>query len=240
MEWFSEWFNEDYEKLYAHRNKDEARLMVDLYESKIERLTHANVLDMCCGLGRVSYELAKRSERVHAFDLSPYFIEKCKQHNFYNNLTFEERDIRDMSFQSEFDTIFHIFTSFGYFETLEENLLVFQSVYNALKENGYYFFDFLNETYVKEHLVPETITKADGVTYIQKRRIEADRVIKDISIKRGETEKVYTESVQLISKSVFEDTFRKIGFHVVSCYGHYDGTPFDQNQSNRLIYILRK
>ena len=105
MEWFSKWFNEDYELLYPHRNSDEAHQMVQLFERFSGKLSDKFVLDMCCGLGRVSVELSKHSKSVHGFDLSPYFIEKCIAQNKQQNVSFERLDMRDMSFENKFDVI---------------------------------------------------------------------------------------------------------------------------------------
>lgn len=240
MEWFSKWFNEDYELLYPHRNSEEASRMVQLFEQFGCELSDKNVLDMCCGLGRVSIELSKSSKSVHGFDLSSYFIEKCIENNLQKNVSFERLDMREMAFENQFNVIFHIFTSFGYFETEEENLSIFEHVYKALKPNGYYFFDFLNEEFVRENLNPETISNENNRKVIQKRSIKNNRVVKEISIDNDGTINKYEESVMLVSKQTFDKAFEKRGFEIINVFGNYNGSEFDLKKSSRLIYIVRK
>ena len=57
--WYESWFNEDYSLLYPHGNKEEAIDIIRLFENKATTLTDKSVLDMCCGLGRISYEVGK-------------------------------------------------------------------------------------------------------------------------------------------------------------------------------------
>ena len=240
MAWFKNWFNEDYAKLYQHRDSSEAIKIISLYEHYCGNLTNKKVLDLACGLGRLSNLLAEKSKEVIAFDLSSYFINECKKYHQQKNIDFFQMDMREMNWKREFDVIFHIFTSFGYFERLEDNLAILDKVYRSLKSDGIYFFDFHNVEYLEKNLIPETSEELDGFHIFQKREIVGDRVVKKIKITHDDDIREYEESVQLIHHRILDDYFRKLGFRIKAKLGNYDGDPFNNEKSDRLIYILKK
>ncbi len=43
-----------------------------------------------------------------------------------------------------FDAVFNLFTSLGYFKDINENFFVFKNVSNALNPNGIFVVDFFN------------------------------------------------------------------------------------------------
>lgn len=240
--WYENWFNEDYQLIYSHRNENEINDIIRLFEKFGTTLNNKTVLDICCGLGRLSYKLASKAESVHAFDLSEYFIDTCLANNCNDNLKFSRFDMREMKYSNMFDGIFQIFTSFGYFDSKEENFNVLHHVYRALKVNGYYLFDFFNSEWVKTHLQETTEFEDNSYRIVQYREIVDLYVKKHISILKKNTseENEYIERVMLISKSEFDQEFEKIGFKIVKLFGDYDGHDFDDINSPRLIYLLQK
>ena len=61
MDWFNKWFsNKLYLELYSKRDDEEARTLINLIQRKIRFPLGAKALDICCGQGRHSIELAKR------------------------------------------------------------------------------------------------------------------------------------------------------------------------------------
>ena len=58
-QWFANWFNGEYLELYAHRNVEEARSVVELIERHVPGLGRGRTLDLCCGAGRHLAPLAR-------------------------------------------------------------------------------------------------------------------------------------------------------------------------------------
>ena len=72
--------------------------------------------------------------QVTGGDLSENSIAHAKQ--FENDsLKFKVKDMR-MPFNNQYDAIFNLFTSFGYFEDDQEDILVLKNIKNGMKENG--------------------------------------------------------------------------------------------------------
>ena len=129
QEWFKEWFDTKYYHiLYQDRNDDEAQLFMQNLLSFIKLKKNDKILDMPCGKGRHAIFLNSLGYDVLGADLSENSIKYAKK---YTNKTlhFEVHDMRQ-PFDTKFDAIFNLFTSFGYFDDDETNIKV---LYNLKK-----------------------------------------------------------------------------------------------------------
>ena len=69
--WYFDFFHEDYPRLYAERlNSDHTGREVNFIEGSVPIKSGSSILDLCCGEGRHSIELAKRGYKVTGQDLS--------------------------------------------------------------------------------------------------------------------------------------------------------------------------
>jgi SAM-dependent methyltransferase len=241
-EWFKDWFsNKYYLELYKHRDDKEATDLINLVQRNINLSEGSKVLDVCCGSGRHSIELAKRGLDVIGFDLSRYLIgEANKSKKTLKEkkikLKFLIKDMRSFDFKKSFDLAINIFSSFGYFESDSENFKVFENINLSLKKDGYFVFDFLNESYLKNNLIKKDFVIINGEKVLQERRIENDFVFKDIKIGR----KVFTERIKLYSLTVIKNKLKASGFNINRTFGDYYGNIFLKNKSKRFIIIAQK
>lgn len=74
-----------------------------------------DVLDLCCGPGRFSLELAKRGCRVTGVDLTPFLLDKARRagEEAGLNVEWQRGDMRDFVRPDAFDLALSMFTSFG-------------------------------------------------------------------------------------------------------------------------------
>ena len=78
--WFEKWFSDKlYLDLYQHRDEEDARWIINLLQRSIAVKTNARVLDIACGSGRHSIELARRGFEVTGFDLSEFLINEARK-----------------------------------------------------------------------------------------------------------------------------------------------------------------
>jgi len=242
VEWYKKWFsNKYYLELYRHRDDKEAIDLINLLQRTIPPGSGAKVLDVCCGAGRHSIELAKRGFKVTGFDLSEYLIGEAKKNlkvlkEKNVNVKFLNKDMRDFNFKGTFDIALNIFSSFGYFESDEENFKVFKNIKSSLKRNGYFVFDFLNEAVLRKNLVKKDFVIISGKKILQERRIENNFVYKDI--KTGKD--VFTERIRLFTSSEICAGLEHSGFVIKKKFGDFYGSGFEKNKSNRLIIIAQK
>lgn len=236
-EWYKEWFNENYLHLYSHRDDVDADMQLDLIEKSIPLGITDSILDLCCGEGRHTVLLLERGYRVTGMDLSETLLNSGRKK--YGDIPIIRGDMRNIP--GKFDLILSLFTSFGYFETYEENASVLRGVNKALNDGGYFWLDFFNSTYVERNLVPGSERYLDNGTHVSEKRAIVDgRVSKRIRLLDQEgIESVYHESVSLLSRRELVCMMEDAGFEVLHQFGDYTGSPWS-SEMPRTILSCRK
>jgi len=242
MDWFEEWFDSPlYEKLYSNRDEAEAEQLVELLIDELELNKCSKILDLGCGRGRHSINLNKRGYKVKGIDLSRQAIktarEKVDQMGL-EDIRFEVRDMRN-PLEESFDAIVNLFTTFGYFESDEENASVFDSVVQMLKPGGIFVLDYLNAKKVRETYRPADSGEFQGIHYDIERYIRNDSIFKKIEFSgdRVNGERTYSERVKLYPLEWFQDKMAKRNLKIDHVYGDYEGNPYDPETSSRLLII---
>jgi len=235
-DWFTDWFNTSYYHiLYKNRNDEDAQLFMRNITKFLQLSTNSHILDLPCGKGRHSIYLNSLGYKVTGADLSENSINHAK--NFENNsLNFAVKDMRKPLSQS-YDAIFNLFTSFGYFENDEDDILVLENIKNGLKEHGVMVLDFLNVVNVKKHLIPKEIKTVDEITFRIEREIKNGFILKHISFTDKGQDHSYTEKVKYIDLEKFQTYFNSVGLKINHIFGDYQLSEFQPESSNRLIIV---
>lgn len=149
MPWYHEFFGEDYLRFHLLGGEwleERTPRQCDFLVETLELPPGARVLDLCCGQGRISVELARRGFAVTGLDLSEYLLGLAKERAEQAGATVEwvHRDMRDLPWENEFDAVVSVFTSFGYLETDEEDEKVLDAVHHCLKPRGRLLLDIWN------------------------------------------------------------------------------------------------
>jgi SAM-dependent methyltransferase len=239
-EWFASWFDTSYyHTLYKNRNDQEAEKFVTNLIDHLELPNNSSVLDLCCGKGRHSITLNKLGFNVLGVDLSPNSIKQARSFET-DGLKFDVHDMRQIIEGRQFDAVFNLFTSFGYFDSKEENHKVVQSVYTMLKPGGLFVIDFMNSKKVVNSLKTRETKTVDGIEFNISRSEDGEHIYKNISFSDNGKSFDYTERVQQISFADFESILTNNGFNILSTFGNFDLQSFDEMNSDRLIIIAEK
>ncbi|MFC7357375.1 class I SAM-dependent methyltransferase [Jejudonia soesokkakensis] len=235
--WYAEWFNTPYYHiLYKDRDYQEAGAFMQRLTSFLQLQKGDTILDLACGKGRHSKFLNTLGFNVTGVDLSPASIAFAKQ--FENEtLSFKEHDMC-IPLAERFDAVFNLFTSFGYFETENDNIRTIKAIKEELKPGGYGVIDFLNSHYVATHLVESEIKVVDGITFHIERKIKNNYILKHISFSHQGTDYNFTEKVKALTLVDFKSYFKKAGVTLHHCFGDYTLSPFHKETSQRLILIF--
>jgi len=240
-EWFDEWFNTlYYHILYKHRDYEEAALFLDHLIEYFKMKPHSKVLDLACGKGRHSIYLNEKGFDVTGVDLSE---ENIKFANTKKNdtLDFAVHDMRDVFTDEQFDYVFNLFTSFGYFDTKEENLNVIDATIKSLKPGGKFLLDFLNPYVVVNNLVHEEDKTIENVHFrIQRQYTKDEFIVKNILVDDHGQHYEFQEKVKAIRRTDFLEHFNKINLKVMNIFGDYELAEYDPESSQRLIFVLEK
>ncbi len=239
-EWFAEWFDTDYYHiLYKHRDFKEAERFISNLIDHLDIDEAAKCLDLACGKGRHSVFLNKKGLNVTGLDLSQNSIEAAKK--FENErLRFGVHDMRTVYKEGAYDVVFNLFTSFGYFDSNDENIKVLRSIYSMLKEDGLLVVDFMNVHKTINNLVAKEDKVVDSINFNITRHYDGSHIFKKIRFKDKGREFYFQERVQAITEQQFLEMFETAGFEVLESFGNFSLDPFNSDLSDRLIFICTK
>jgi SAM-dependent methyltransferase len=239
-DWFKSWFNTPYYHiLYKHRDHTEAESFIDHIIDYLNPSVSSKVLDLACGRGRHAVYLNKKGFDVVGLDLSDESIAFANESS-NASLSFEVKDMRQSFGENRFDYIFNLFTSFGYFDTDDENLLAIQQMAKALKKDGLLLIDFMNTHLVEKGLIPVESKIADGIEFKINRIIRDDKIIKQISFEDNDQHFQFEERVCALSLLDFERYADQAGLKIVSLFGGFELEEFDIESSDRLILMAQR
>lgn len=151
--WFERFFDEDYLELEPQPSSEQTRREVDLVVASFALAKGARILDLCCGTGRHTLELAARGYEVVGLDLSRVMLDRAVQAARARKLAvdFVHGDVRSLAFRRIFDGILFWGTSLGYFRDTE-NALVLRRVARALRPQGHLLLQVANRDFVLRDL----------------------------------------------------------------------------------------
>jgi len=240
MTWFTSWFDSPfYHILYQHRNEAEAQFFMDNLLAGLQLPINPRVLDLACGKGRHSIYLQQKGCRVVGADLSPESIAAAKV--FENdNLKFVVHDMREPLDKGDFDAVFNLFTSFGYFTNEEEHIAVLLAARkNILAKNGVLVIDFMNAQKVIQNLVLNEEKTVQGINFKIRRYVENGYIVKEICFSDGGEDYRFEERVRGFLLADFEALFDKAGLRLDRCFGNYALQSFLPETADRLILFAR-
>ena len=126
---------------------------IDAFLALLDAKPDDRILDLCCGQGRHVEELAKRGfNKLTGIDRSHYLIARAKRVFRQQGLSaaFHEGDARKLRFADDhFDIVYIAGNSFGYFETVEDDIAVLREVRRLLKPRGQLLIDFTDGDYLR-------------------------------------------------------------------------------------------
>jgi SAM-dependent methyltransferase len=239
-EWFSEWFNSPYYHiLYQNRDEKEAEFFLENVVRQLAITQNHRIVDLACGKGRHAKYLNSLGFDVTGVDLSPKSIE-CASTFANNRLHFEVQDLRCLHFEQPFDIALNLFTSFGYFKSIEEDELVVKNIHSILSPNGIVLIDFFNADYVVQKLIERESKTIQGIQFHISKWVEKGFIYKKIEVLDRDKTFEFTEKVQALSFSQFRQLLNTEQFTIKDVYGSYALEPFNAGSSERLIIVAQR
>ena len=246
LEWYKSFFGPEYLKIYAHvfgedDSSDQARFV-----QKILKLKQGDeLLDLCCGQGRISIPLARNGIVVTGLDFSNDLLSIARSEALKSEVEIKtvEADMRDIPFESKFDAVINIFTALGYFESDAEDQKVLNAVAKSLKKGGLALFDLLNRDWVVANHVPREWRENDKeIMYLEERSWDPLQGRSHVNFKIIGPNGSITEAshhIRLYVATEFNKMLQQAGLSFESAYGGYDESQFDIS-GKRMIIIAKK
>ncbi len=202
-----DWWHKIFNSLYLKTDGDvvdDSRITaaeVDQVCQWLRLSVEHRILDLCCGQGRHTLELAKRGfSNVEGLDRSHYLIQRARQRAKILALPtkFKEGDARKLPYKNdEFDTVLVLGNSFGYFDTVEDDLRVIKEVARVLKPWGRLLIDLADGEYLKANFQKRSWEWIDDNLFVCRER----------SLSADSERMVSREVVTHVSKGVLADQF---------------------------------
>jgi len=240
--WFKNWFNSPYyHQLYFNRDKKEAAAFIDKLIAYLKPEAGSFMLDVACGKGRHSMQLAEKGFDVTGIDLSEDSIAEALQFET-ENLHFYQHDMRLPFRVNYYHYAFNFFTSFGYFHTQRENDNAIRTIAQSLKLNGIFVMDYLNVHFAEDHMLHRSEKEIDGINFIITKWHDETHFYKKIMIEDEALEEplVHTEKVSKFSVGDFTEMFAYQGLQLKEVFGDYNFSNYSLKDSPRLIMIAEK
>ncbi|HEV3031431.1 MAG TPA: methyltransferase domain-containing protein [Polyangia bacterium] len=166
--WFEEVFDEDYLRTLPFMSADQTLREVEFIEASLGVKPGGQLLDVGCGYGRHAIELVQRGLDVTGLDLSlPLLLRAADEaQKRAMSVNFVHADMREMEFEKQFDGVYCMLTSFGYFDE-ETNLRVAEGMSRALKPGGRLLLDLVNRDYIVGDLPSRVWWEGNGCVVLE-------------------------------------------------------------------------
>ena len=162
-DWWKEYFSKDIFQVWKVVEGIKWNVKTDFIEEVFGLPKGSKILDLACGYGRFSIELASKGYEVLGLDYSTELLEVARSEAERRNIKVEfvQGDMRSMQYHNMFHGVLCWSNSFGYFSD-EENDKVLQLIARSLKRNGKLLLDLHNkDAVIRNHLGKKWFKKED-------------------------------------------------------------------------------
>lgn len=241
--WFKKVFDEEYLRSIPDGIAEITRRESDFIEESLRLKKNSRILDLACGFGRHSIELAQRGYQMVGLDLSMPLLQRAvdaaQQRSL--NVKFIHSDMRELDFSQIFDGAFVWNTSLGYFDD-RTNLEVLHGLHRALKVGGRLVVDVLN----RDHVIQQTPTRlwweGNGCIFLEE--TEFDYQTSTLQAERsyiyedGKPPVEHTSFIRLYSVHELRQMLHVAGFRVLEVSGEYHHRGYFLGPASRRIIVL--
>jgi SAM-dependent methyltransferase len=201
------------------------------------------ILDLCCGPGRHSLELARQGFAVVGVDRTTSFIEKARLAAEHDQLEVEfvVGDMRDYCQPNRFAVVLNLFGSFGYFEDPDDDRRVVRNMYASLCSGGRFLVETMGKEIAAREFRERDWSEAGGTLVLAERKPQQhwSRIQTRWIVIRGHQRVEHTVSVRSYSAVELSSLFADCGFVDLQVYGDLEGHDYDQG-AKRLVVIGNK
>ena len=233
-EWWRGLFNSVYLKTDGDvvENDEATRIEVDRVLAASQLPQGARILDLCCGQGRHTLELARRGFLgVSGLDRSRYLIRLARRRAREQALPirFHEGDARKISPRfKDLDAVLLLGNSFGYFDREEDDLAVLTAIREALASEGRLVLDLTDGAWMKSGYEPRSWEWIDQDHFVcRERSLTADgkRLVSREVVVHAEkgvlADQFYAE--RLYDADAIQTLLERAGFADVILHGEQTG-----------------
>jgi 2-polyprenyl-3-methyl-5-hydroxy-6-metoxy-1,4-benzoquinol methylase len=212
---------------------------VELILVQLELSPGARVLDVGCGPGRHTVELARRGYEVLGIDPSRAMIEAARARAAASDVAPDFRQVGGESFRAEreFDAAICLFTTLGQISEQGENSGLVPRVYDALCPGGYFVVETPQREWVVRHLErAERLGAGERYTDVTRQYdAKAKTVTEVFKVVSPQVTESYLLRYRLYSRTELSGLLEGAGFTIVASFGNYEGDPLGPDSAVMLL-----
>jgi SAM-dependent methyltransferase len=231
--WYESFFDDDDWLAITHERDpdgERARAEVDFVLERLGVEPGARILDVGCGHGRHSLELARRGFRVTGLDISERSLELARRHAAEAGVELElvQGDMLELPWRGDFDGAINMFTGFGYFPEEAEDERAAASIAAALRPGGRFLLDSINPIVLgSARFEPKRWDElGDGRVVLEERSYDAVTGRNDAKwtvIQKDGSRRQLAFSVRAYTYPELAALLRRAGFEPLSVHGGWAG-----------------
>ena len=222
---------------------EQTRAEADFIAKQLQLAGSAKVLDVPCGNGRLSIELAKRGFALTGVDLATEFMDEAQNSSAAAGVKvdWQTRDMRDLPWSDEFDAAFCFGNSFGYLDD-EANVAFIKSLSPTIKSGGRFLLD---APAIAECLLPNVQASRSleiaGIKVDIEHRYdhEQGRMFNDFTFTRDGVVDKRPSSQRVYTYRELTELLRAAGLETIAAYASLTEEPF-QLGAQRLFLVAAK
>jgi SAM-dependent methyltransferase len=242
-EWYKSFFKNSFYNPASPAAVDSAPSEAAFILKKLKLKKGSALLDLCCGPGRHAVEFARKGLAVTGYDFSREYLEEAAQRAGKKKvaLRLARGDMRRLKYKGEFDAVVNLFTSFGYFAELSDDIKTLRGVAQALKPGGLFMLDIVNGEYVRKNCVLRSWQDLGDHYHLEEIELNGDGAFntwKKIPKKGGGIQE-RSFFTRLYDKKRINAALRTAGLEPLGFWGGFSGLPPSAKRT-RLIVLARK
>ena len=232
-----------------HSWVEDTKQQIDFIIKTLDLRKDQRILDLACGFGRHSLELARRGFQVVGADITKDYITDAENTAKKEGLSarFILSDIRDLKFNQEFDVVLNLADgAIGYLENDSENLKIFDVIADALKPGGKHFMDLCNAEYAELHFPATSWEAGENALSLSSFEWNAEKKIMlygGKTISYGEPlvkpEILRGDTIRLYSHEELDEILETRNMMIKQTYSNYYGKPETSKELQLMVYSIK-
>lgn len=236
--------------IYDGLNTETADL--PFYSRWLHKKQNGNILELCCGTGRLTIPLVQQGYNITGVDNSPSMLKQAREKANELNLPihFIEADMRTFDLPEVYDIIFIPFNSIHHLYNNQDFFDVLASVKKHLKDDGYFLFDCYNPNihyivnYENQEAHIAQYTTQDGREVVIKQTMTYENKTQINRIKwhyyiNGQFDSIQNMDMRMYFPQEIDAYLSIHGFETIHKFGGFNEEPFD-NKSDKQIFVCKK
>lgn len=187
------------------------------------------ILDIGCGAGRHSIELARLGYDVLGIDPSEVMIAAARERAAGEEVKPEFRQMsgEELDFHGEFDLSLCLFTTLGQVNDQDDNHQLLDNAARSLRSGGHFIVELQQPGWAESHLkTEERLGEGDSYVDVERNYDQQHKLVTEVFTRVSpHGRQAYMLRYRLFNPDEIKQLLRDAGFSQINIYGGYESIP---------------